>query len=474
MRTPYRDARLRLLRAEHARRAPKAADTSYDPRAHARPGHQASFARDPSRFREACTSRRAGKSTTVVDDALGESWEHPNSAVLYLNTTRDRAKRTVWEEAKEAVRRNGMPYVASESALSLRGPGNRWVFISGGESKKYIDRWKGTLPPIVAAYIDEGQDWDEEVLAHAIDRVILPALADRGGRLTITGTPGPAPDGFYYDLTQNPEWSHHSWNMFDIYDPAAGVMVGAHELLADALRIRGVDVSDPTIQREFFGRWVRDTAILVFGALDDSLNAYDVLPDGDYLFGVGIDGGYVDEASIATLGWKPIDLDRHVYVKSSEVFGHRGAIEMIERVVGAIEPLGSRMVVAAADPAAGMKNIAHDVWTKFGIQLEVADKADKVGGCKLLASSIATRELLLPRSHRLFRSLRRVQWDPDHRGEKLKGHTPDDVDALLYGYRKAWPWISQRPPAPAPTHDEEVEARILERQREAEDGDGWS
>jgi hypothetical protein len=300
-----------------------------------------------------------------------------------------------------------------------------------------------------------------------------------GGRFTIGGTPGPLPDpdgslvrpGRHSDDFSQHAWEERSWTMWDEPRRASRTR---RKLLEPRRCASGAWMrADPTIQREFFGRWVRDTAILVFGALDDQLNAYDSLPEGDWSFAVGIDGGYVDEASIATLGWLAVDAAAKVYVRRSELFGHTGAHETIRRIAETIEPLGSRLVVSAADPAAGMKNIAEDVWTRHGIQLEVADKADKVGGCKLLASSVATRELLLPRGHRLFRSLRRVQWDPDHRGEKLKGHTPDDFDAVLYAYRKAYPWISSRPPAPEVSHDELLEQRIIAEQRLREDGDGF-
>lgn len=465
MRTPYLDAKRRLREAESDRLAlAKASSSVGDPRAHALPGWQQGFARDKAQFREANTGRRAGKTTVFADDILAESWENPNGMVLYLNTTRDRANRTIWEELKQAAVRNNMPYVPNEGRLSLRGPDNRWIFASGGETKKHIDKWKGTLPPLVAAYLDEGQDWEEEVLEYAIARVLLPALADRGGRLTVGGTPGAVPEGFYYRLTQSPEWSHHTGTMFD--NPAVKF---PRQLLEAAMRLRQVAEDDPTIQREFFGRWVRDTAILVFGALDDELNAYDVMPEGRYLFAGGVDGGYVDDAAIATLAWLEEDPEFKTYLKSCETFGHRGAIEIIERVKAAFEPLGARITGIAADPAAGMKNIAHDVWAKHGIEMDPAEKDDKVGGCKLLASAIASRELLLPRGHRLFKSLRRVQWDPEHRGEKLKGHTPDDVDALLYGYRKAYPWIVQRKPEPPKSYEEERLDRILAKQ-EADGG----
>lgn len=473
MRTPFSEARRRLLAAELARRAPKAR-SSYDPLGDAFAA-QRRFLEDQADQRAVCTTRRAGKTSAFVRDAVATSWAHPHASVIYLNETRDRAQRTFWEELKAYVAAQGLPYRASESKLSLRGPEGRWIFVSGGESRKQVKRWKGVLPKAAAFYIDEAQDWRPEVLAHAYAEVIAPALADMGGRFTVGGVPGPLPDpeDTWFAWTHADDFSQHGgeerpWTMWE--NPH---VKDARRLLERVMRTRGVDESDPTIQREFFGRWVRDTAILVFGALDDELNAYDSLPDGDWNFAVGIDGGYVDEASIATLGWMSIDADRKVYVRKSDLFGHKGAHETIARITEATAPLGSRLVVTAADPAAGMKNIALDVWTKHGIQLEVAEKADKVGGCKLLASAIATRELLIPRAHRLFRSLRRVQWDPDARGEKLQGHTPDDVDAVLYAYRKAWPWISSRPPAPEQSYEQLQEALIIEKQRIAEEGDGW-
>lgn len=468
MRTPYRDASLRLLRAELARRRPKAS-SSFDPLADCFPA-QARFISDPSEQRAVCTTRRAGKTSAFVRDAVATSWRNPNASVIYLNETHDRAVRTFWEELKTYVADRGLPYRSREAPHPhLRGPDNRWIFVSGGESKKQVKRWKGVLPKAAGFIIDEAQDWNPEVLAYAYTEVIAPALADMGGRFTVGGVPGPLPepDDTWYAWSHSAEFSQHGgeerpWSMWDnphVHD--------ALKLLHRVMATQGIDESHPTIQREFFGRWVRDTTVLVFGALDDTLNAYDPPPpEGDYMFAGGGDGGYVDEASIATLAWRPVDAEAKVYVTRSDVFGHRGAYEIIERFRAALEPLGARLVGCAVDPAAGMKNIAHDVWGKYGIQLEAADKGPevKVAVMKILAASLAHRELLIPRGHHVFRSLRRVRWDPDHRGEKLAGHTPDDVDALAYGFRLAWPWISQRAPARPKTYEEERLERILARQ----------
>lgn len=400
-------------------------------------------------------------------DAVKKSLENENASVLYLNETRDRAARTFWEELKSFVWSAGLPYRANEAKLVLFGPGNRWIWVGGGESKKHVNRWKGLLPKIAAAYIDEAQDWRPDVLVHAYSQVLGPALSDIGGSFTVGGVPGPTPDPMdpWFNWTHSREFSQHGsefdppWTIWD--NP---YVHNARQLLDRDKNTRGVDESDPTIQREYFGRWVRDNQILVFGALDDILNSYDGLPDGDWVFAVGIDGGYVDEASICTLGWRRRDDARKVYVTRSDLFGHAGAHETVDRIRETTSGLGARLLGSYADPAAGMKNIAHDLWARHGVEIESADKQDKIGGIKLLVSAFASRELLLPRGHRLFTSLRRVQWDPDNRGEKLKGHTPDDVDALLYAYRKAYPWICQRNEEAPKTYEQEREERIVREQ----------
>lgn len=471
--TPFRQARRRLLEAELARRLPKASSV-FEPLADCTEP-QRRLLLDSADQRAVCTTRRAGKTSGFVRDATKKSWENPNASVIYLNETRDRAKRTFWEELKNYVRAARLPYVANEAELFLRGPQNRWIFVGGGESKKQINRWKGILPKAAAFILDECQDWRPEVLRHAYAEVIAPALADMGGQFTAGGVPGPLPDAedTWFDWSHSAEFSQHGgeerpWTLWD--NPH---VKNARQLLDRVMRTRGVDESDPTIQREFFGRWVRDTAVLVFGALDDELNAYDPPPpEGDWSFVGGADGGYVDEAALAMLGWAT-KVDPHIFVTKSEKFSHRGAYETIDRMKTFFGEPGPRLWGIAADPAAGMKNIAHDLWERHGLHVEPAQKEDKVGGVKLLAGSIAAREFLIPRAHPLFRSLRRVQWDPDHRGEKLRGHTPDDVDAVIYAFRKAYPLFTFRPPPPPLSYEEERLQRIVAAQGAGPD-DGWS
>lgn len=422
---------------------------------------QRRFLEDRSAYRVACTTRRAGKTTAYAMDIVRESVEQPSATVVYLNTTRIRAQEIIWEELKRVVEDARLPYKANEQALSLKGPGNRWIRVSGAETKKQIEKWKGRLPAVWAFYIDEAQDWDDEILDHGIARVMIPALADRGGRISVAGTPGPLPEGYFYELTRNEGWSNHFWTLF--HNPHVRF---ARKLIRDSMRLRKVDIKDPTIQREFFGRWVRDTQAMVFGALDDELNSYDVLPDvTDFREGVGLDFGFVDSSAYAGLGYSP--QVRGMFVTAAEEWAGVGPTETVELLGRTLGERRHRMVAMVGDPGGGGKGMMSDLWDRFGLAIEVAEKPEKVTACRLMADAIATRELKLRRDMvSLRRALRRVQWDPDHRGQKLKGHTPDVVDALLYIFRKLWPMYRHVPPAPAQTRDEYLRQRDIERRRE--------
>lgn len=424
------------------------------------------FLDDPADQIAVCTSRRAGKTSSFVRKIVDVSWNNPNASCIYLNETRDRAEKTFWQELKQYIFVNNLPYVPNEAKLYLKGPENRWIFLGGGENKRLVNRWKGILPKAAIFILDECQDWRPEILAHAYTEVIAPALADIGGKLVAGGVPGPLPDieDTWFGWINNPSFSVHGteekpWSIWD--NPH---VKKARELMERVMETRMVDENDPTIQREFFGRWVRDTQILVFGALDDNLNAYDELPEGNYSFAAGLDFGYVDSSAINVLGWLDVGPPNNIFVTRNDAFDKTGAYETIEKVAAAFAPLGARLQATGADPAAGGKNICDDLWTRHGLHVEPATKDDKVGAIKLLASSVASRELLIQRNHQLFRALRRVQWDPDHRGEKLYGHTPDRVDALLYAFRAAYPlyYVGER--KKPLTYEDERLNRILEKQ----------
>lgn len=449
-----RQVRALARAAELARRRQAASnEPTFDPTdpKHGTYDAEVAVLRDRSARRSLCTTRRAGKTTVFGLGILDDSWRSPDATVYYLNETRDRAKGTFWEALKAQADKAGLPYVANEADLTLRGPRNRWIRLGGGDSKRHVNRVKGKLPPIAALYVDEAQDWRDELLRHLLSEVVPAALADREGRLTMGGVPGPVPDpevSLWYAITQNPAWSQHGvatgltmWRNPHVKSP--------QKALEDACSDLHVTQDDPTIQREFFGRWVLDRAALMFGDLDRELNTYAELPRSNaWQYTSGADFGLRDLNALQILGWAR-DVDARLFGIRNRAWSC-GPTDAAKFMAHEIRSVGRGYMGGVGDPAGGGAGVMDDIANKEGVQMEATQKSDKEFWARIVANIIRNRELVFARddaeAEELFRDLLRVQRDP--RTGKLKGHTPDRVDALIYAVRSAWPHWSYRPPAP--------------------------
>jgi hypothetical protein len=449
-----RQARALAVRLELARRRAGAAnEPTFDPTAPKFGAYdaEAAFLRDRASRRAACTTRRAGKTSAFALGILDDSWRSPDATVYYLNETRDRAKGTFWEVLKAVAEAADLPYVANEADLTLKGPRNRWIRLGGGDSKRHVNRVKGKLPPIASLYVDEAQDWRDELLRHLLSEVVPAALADREGRLTVGGVPGPVPDpevSLWYAITQNQAWSQHGtstgltmWRNPHVRNP--------QRALADACSDLHVTEDDPTIQREFFGRWVLDRAALMFGDLDREANVYAELPRSDrWAYTSGADFGLRDLNALQILGWAR-DVDPRLFAIRNRAWAC-GPTDAAKFMAHEIRSIGRGYLGGVGDPAGGGAGVMDDIASKEGVQMEATQKSDKEFWARIVANVIRNRELVFARddveTEALFRDLLRVQRDP--RTGRLRGHTPDRVDALIYAVRSAWPHWSFRPPGP--------------------------
>src|SRR6266446_1444722 len=62
---------------------------------------QLAFVQDPAPFKEATTTRRAGKTISCAADLTHTALETPEVIVLYITLSRKNAKRLVWPEFKK-------------------------------------------------------------------------------------------------------------------------------------------------------------------------------------------------------------------------------------------------------------------------------------------------------------------------------------------------------------------------------------
>lgn len=217
-------------------------------------GKQRDFVQDPAEFKTAVCSRRAGKSVGCASELLDSNLKKPRAPSLYFTLTRGSGKRIIWSTLLFFNRKYGLGYEPNESELVLKKKGDGCVYLTGADTKGEIEKWRGVAWG--KAVGDEAQALPE-FLEEAIDEVLTPSFMDFRGTLSLIGTPGPVPVGFFYKACQNKEWAHHGWTVFEnphITDP--------HGYLQKILKKRGVTADHPSIQREFFGRWVYDPSSL--------------------------------------------------------------------------------------------------------------------------------------------------------------------------------------------------------------------
>src|SRR5271166_5896557 len=75
---------------------------------------QLAFVNDPSYFKMAVTTRRAGKSISCVADLTHTALSFPNVNVLYITKSRTNAKKLVWPEFKKLNQLFGLGGVSNE------------------------------------------------------------------------------------------------------------------------------------------------------------------------------------------------------------------------------------------------------------------------------------------------------------------------------------------------------------------------
>lgn len=428
---------------------------------------QLAFLEDPNLFITAMTSRRAGKTTACALDLLYTSWMHPKMVCLYITLARTNAKKIIWPILQELNFQLKLNAEVNQSDLSVKLPNGSMIYCSGAATSSEIVRFLGLALKLV--YVDEAQDFGT-YLEQLVNRVLVPACFDHRGKIKLIGTPPPVPVGYFIEAHTSSEWSHHHWTIFD--NPWIEKKRGEspQTILEQELKRRGVDESDPTIQREIFGRCVVDTRRLVI-EYDSRRNHYDALPTGKLHYIIGIDLGYQDADAIVVLGYG--DNASTTYLVDELVTQKQGLTELVKQVEmlrGKYE--AHRLVIDTG--GLGLK-IAEEMRRRYRIPVVAAEKSRKFETIELFNDSLRTARFLARKDSRFASDAMLLEWDmdklrPDRKAISERFHS-DIVDAALYAFRES-PAYSYSPPKIPPRpgsvewfreQEEQMERETLER-----------
>jgi hypothetical protein len=390
--------------------------------------------------------RRSGKTDLFAKLLPAVATARNGVQAIYGTTSIKRAIDLLWLPIVEINRARALGGVPNWSTHSIAFPNGSIAKLTGFENKKQANEQARGKPKVALWILDECQDFDPELLRYLYEDCIKPSFADVGGRAVFGGT-GAAPRGYWYDLAHTipgvarfPEWTAHS-NPF--------LEVSAEELIAEACRDQGVGLDAPSIQKEWFGRFVVDSNTQIF-PYDAGRNGFDRgewdararrwvggdLPAGRWQFVLSADFGTVDAFGWSVIGWS--DASPKLWLLETDSQTGQGSGAQIEAVKAVADRYGDGLIGVVGDPGGGGASHIVTLRQQHWVPIEAAAKADKASACITMRDALRTARLMVAKAEGAFvTELQKPEWDPEAVGAVIRGHFPDRVDAALYGFRKA-------------------------------------
>jgi hypothetical protein len=431
---------------------------------------QRAFIEDPARRKAALCGRRAGKTFGMARYLAQKALARPGAMCLYIALTRLHAKRLIWDEVKRLSASHGLGARANESELELTFPNGGKVFLAGADKEDEIEKFRGLAFDLVV--LDEAASFGG-FFKRLVEEVLEPGLEDYAGTLCMVGSPGMACAGYFHDATNGlaSGWSVHRWTVRD--NPRFPRWTGqdnwrelAEQWIAGYLAERKWDENHPTFQREMLGKWVKDSAGLVYH-YDPVRNDYQELPAGhDWRTVMGVDFGFDDAFALVVIAFCS-DLPDVFQVDEFDQVGFIPSqwAEMINQYRAKHKP-----VKIMADTGALGKAIALELQTRHGIPLTPAQKTDKLAAIELLNADLERGLYHAKRGSHLASQMSTLPWSEDRKKEDERFGN-DLCDANLYAYREAWHWTYRKPQErikPGSKEYWEAEERAMEEEAEDE------
>lgn len=406
---------------------------------------QNDFIQDPSRYIVAQCSRRAGKTSGLAIRFFKTMEKYPKAQCIYLGLTLDSARDIMWPVLQELNDKHKLGCTFVESKLVMTHPNGAKLKLLGADMKNFIKRLKGRKYPGVA--IDEAQDFGTH-LQSLVDDVLTPSISDYvDGWLALTGTPGPVPQGYFFDITQGRKfgYSFHGWAL-----DSNPYMPNPLEFIKDLMLKREWTDENPTLLREWRNKWVLDVESLWI-RYKENINHYQQLPSGKLNYVLGIDIGFNDADALAVIAWT--DDSPTTYLVEELITKKQGLTELVEQIQAMSDKYKIQKMVI--DEGGLGKKLAEEMRRRYAIPVHPADKARKQENVELLNDNLRLGRFKAKSASRFAQDsyLVQIDWDkttPNKIVIKKKPHS-DIIDAVLYSFKES-PAYTYMPPPVLPTY----------------------
>ncbi len=402
---------------------------------------QNAFIEDTSRYIDAQCSRRAGKSNGLAMRFFKTMEKYPKSQCMYLSLTQESARGIMWGILQEIDAKYNIGCTFTETRLEMKHPNGAKLKLMGADLKNFIKRLKGRKFPGVG--VDEAQDMGPH-LQSLIDDVLTPSISDYAdGWLAMTGTPGPVPQGYFFDVTHNKKYgfSHHAWTLLE--NPH---MPNPQQFLKELKAKREWLDSNPTLLREYLNNWVLDVDALWI-KYSEKINHFQQLPVGHVWNHVmGVDIGFKDADAIAVLAWSETSPVTYLV---EEVITTKQGISALAAQIDAIQKKYGAYRIVMDEGGLG-KKIGEDFRSRFGCPIEPAAKERKQDNVELLNDSMRLGQFMAKGASRFAQDSYMVQIDWDKSTPKRiqlkKNFHSDIIDAVLYAFRDTYAYTHKPEP----------------------------
>jgi len=401
---------------------------------------QALFVLDNSRFIAAQTTRRSGKSTGLGYKFFSVARKHKGVMLPYITLTRDSARNIVWPILKEINEKNNLGAVFTESNLTVTLPNESTIKLFGADQKNFIERLRGIKTPF--AGIDEAQSFRTHI-EKLVDDILTPAIADYSdGQLAVTGTPGPVPKGYFFDVSHSKfGFNTHKWSVYQ--NP---YMPNIQSVVDDIKSKKGWTDDNPTYRREWLGEWVADEDALVYKFSKD-LNVIDeVKNQKDSFYVLGVDLGYDPDPSAFVL-CSYHKHDNRMFILSAHKQHEMTVSDVAERIKYYMKQYPTLRVVA--DLGAQGKMIGEEIKQRYGIPIEASDKHGKSGFIEIMNSDLRKGlvQVLRGTTEDLQEEWMNLIWDSE-KEQRVEDSRYDNhlSDGALYAWRYCYNFASTSAP----------------------------
>jgi hypothetical protein len=432
---------------------------------------------NPSRYKAVLAGRRSGK-TIMVSRAIALALEESgrDDWVLYSALTRVVAKDLIWPKLEEINGKHDLGWNMRTHEGVIVTKRGAMFRILGYDDSGQIEKSAGYRVKLFAA--DEPHSYATK-LKYLAEQKIGPALSDLRGTLMLTGTPGIARTGYWFDSSTGRIAEYARWHWTVRENPYFN---DADGWIQDELRLRKWTVETPAFRREVLAEWCEDEGAMVYAFVGERNMCGPVELDPSGTYTMGVDFGVSDHSAWGVLYSPPHS--RQVYVVHAESRGGLlpdEASEVTSRLVERFKP--SRIVGDAGGlgkPYVEAYNRRYG--NRAGWFMSAAEKTEKLANIHLVNGELRAGSVQIVEDWcaPLIDEVVNLVWADERREKEHPGCKNHLCDATLaYAYRAHTGYLNEvKPPPPSPDEAAaRAQAERIERaqaalraQRDADDG----